>query len=170
MKIKLIRDIPGYKAGKELEGIEVSNYEVGSGCRFVYKLKDLISEGWAEEVKEIDVEVIRSYYKNTEIHGRQIDFQLDFASLTISEQNWFKAFLVVKAVIEQLNGDWKADWKDGDENKYIIYSDRGMKLEIERNQIYIFSLLPYCKNKETAQKVIDLCTPELEMLFGLNKN
>lgn len=172
MKIKILKDIPGYKAGDILGGISLDSSAVfsrqyalkkstPSKTVFInYPISVLLEEGFVEEVKEIDMEGIKNKILHQEYVGHGQQFLI--------------AYMTVKAVIEKLNDGWEIDWqsipRDGD--CYIFSYDHSSKEVLARwfNQPFQTSFLPYPKSKEIAEKVIELCGPELETLFGIKKS
>lgn len=164
MKIKILKDIPGYKAGTIIlcDGLIHIDKENSSDTYTVYQL---IKEGFAEKVKdEIDMEEIRKQiYRNTCSYCEQsMDKEI------CSDTAWFTAYRIVKAVIEKLNGDWKPNWNSDEFNKYQI----GFSYEKGKFQVDTACRLDSCafltlKNNETSYKVIEICEPELKILFGI---
>ncbi len=156
MKIRINKDIPGYKAGEELKTPE--NMQIVS-LGHTYVVNKLIKEGWAEEVKELDIDEIRRYY------GGEDSWIISGSSLEV-----YSAFTIVSKVIQTLNGDWKLDWKDYNQAKYAIYyNHEGNEFEIARYSTYQNSILLYCKSQEIAEQVIKLCDKELRLLFNVEK-
>lgn len=157
MKIKLLKDIPGYEAGiynsEEILGITPNAHSV-------YEIIKLIEEGFAEEIKDgIDIEEIRK--------SRRIDLDKFYGKITIEELEWFCAYRIVKAVIEKLNGDWK--WKIGQEsNCFISYTLKWSFYCDNASEGIQHTILPYCRNNEISKKVISLCEPELKILFNIS--
>lgn len=164
MKIKILKDIPGYKTGTEIGSSTTTTYKLFWG-KNEFVIEDLINEGFAKEIKDdIDIEAIRIFYHSGGTKNKTMPLLLDN-----EEREFFNSYRIVKAVIDQLNGDWKPGWNDEDEEKYYIhyvYISK-KKFNIDSNEIFQISILPYCKNYEIAQKVIELCEPELKVLFGI---
>lgn len=154
MKIKLLKDIPAYKKDEILELGPTVQYGMFFMTNRWVTAKSLISDGFAEEVKdEIDMEQFRKNY--------------DHSICSKEEQRWFGAYRIVKAVIDTLNGDWNMDWSSVD--NYLI---RYNHLDHEFYAAYFSQptqgfLLPYMKDRKTAEKVIKLCGPELKILFNI---
>lgn len=168
MKIKLLKDIPGYKAGHVHD--TKKNGEMGDHSNFHYSsLRALIEEGWAEEVDDIDIEEIRKQY-NPYPMNRGVKPQDGYLlpKLTFEEMEWITAYRVVKEVIEKLNGDWKPVW-DGEVNhKYeIYYSYPEKQFDSEYQKYNMYQQIPVCKDRKTVKQVISLCEPELKILFGV---
>ena len=71
-----------------------------------------------------------------------------------------------RAFRDECNGDWKADWKNHRDRKYFISFVEGGKLVIFNtgtiNQLCLFS---YFKNKEDAERAIELFGDEIKELF-----
>lgn len=169
MKIKLLRDIPGFSKGWEgnTEMECNSNFEilrqstVGGDTR--YSVSYLINMGWAEEIKEddIDIEEIRTRGLGDGGPDRYIKMSNEM-------YNWHKAYEIVKAVIEKLNGDWKPDWGDfspQEKKVHILYSHDIKQWLSDATRWTNPSIIPYVKTHEIAKKVISLCEPELKVLF-----
>lgn len=128
MKIKLIEDIPGYKAREILSRL-------------------------AEEMKEeIDMEEVRERYNKIE-------------TITYDpEVYWFTAYRIVKHVIEKLDENTQ-DTK-GFELMLNKYGNNIEARDRTRKQ-YHCGFLP-SMSKPTADKVIELCDKELQILFLKN--
>lgn len=172
MKIKLLKDIPGYKAGETFPEVGrfmevIDSRKPSSDLQLTYKydVSDLISEGWAKEVKdEIDMKEVRERYEtycDTFVHTQ----------ISPKEMEFFHAYRIVKYVIDTLNGDWIPEWN--------LISDCGLQIEWDAVNKDFFSaymdrqyrktFLPMIENDEKASKVIELCGPELKILFNINK-
>lgn len=161
-KIKLLKDIPGYKKGEILETKDeiyptIIFSEIGLG--FEYNVSRLISHGWAEEIKDdIDIEEIRNDYLEVKAGGKYITNYSD------SDAEWFTAYRIVKAVIEKLNGDsiellyamWNIDYHFGSKTFAPLH-----------DPTKILNILPMCGSAKIAAEVISLCEPELKVLFGV---
>lgn len=84
-------------------------------------------------------------------------------------RKFLMAYVVVKTVIEKLNDGWKPDWSDRT-NKWSIDYNHGAKnhaaIGMPSTQQ---NILPVCRTAIMCTKVIDLCKPELETLFNINK-
>lgn len=150
MKIKIIKDIPGYKAGEIIILLGDTEDTFGHIPGYEFTRNFLINKGFAEIVKDnIDIEHIRtniSYYmdKNSD------DFE------------FVKSYRIVKAVIDQLEKYsrqermYEIGLKIGSNGKFAA---RGLK-----GKQVTFSILPKGK-LSTIEKVIELCDPELKLLF-----
>ncbi len=168
MKIKLIKDIPGYKAGEvlEFEKLGLERTDSRKACYPDYRADILITDGFAEEVKdEIDIEEIRN-----ELYAvRNLRTADNFSH---SELEFFTSYRIVKAVIEKLNGDWEYKHIHEGRDYYhkdhwsIILRDSEFKADNYLNWS-LSSILPVIKDNQTAEKVISLCEPELKVLFGV---
>lgn len=91
-------------------------------------------------------------------------FQTEEAALLESKRrNLLTRF---RAFRDECNGDWKPDWNDINQDKYVI------KLE-EKKDFYIalfwtvneFNLFGYFKNQKGAQRAIELFGDEIKALF-----
>lgn len=206
MKIKLLKDIPGFKAGEiaDLENYDLIGREKPN--TLLYSARNLIRDGWAEEVKDDEHncetpgctgEVLTAlgqktlceyneWFKETiskyiPIIETGVDIEEIRKDLTIKEwhantlggfggddfSKWISAYLVVKAVIEKLNGDWKPDWSNIDLDKWtIMYNHEDKHFMVNDNQ-YFECTFWYLKDQDTTKKVISLCEPEIKVLFGV---
>lgn len=158
MKIKLLKPIPGMLSDTcEVEGSTLA-FPGGS-----YQVQWLLQNGWAEEIKkEFDLEEIKQPFLQDLRDGAHKDgysFGIGY-----EEADWFTAYRIVKAVIEKLNGGWKPDWEN--EPGYgVCY--RYDKTVTTHSYICNTSLLPSCKDTTVVEKVIELCGPELKILFNI---
>lgn len=170
MKIRILRDIPGYEAGETVKLSPDIEYGVffSQNQRHV-TVKSLIRDGWAEEVKDdIDIEAIRKSFKPMWKTNYLIP------NTTIEEIKFIEAYRIVKAVIDQLNGEWEPDWN---KKTFFISLDRisseikiGTNHDVNYNIRNNSSLLPACRDLMSAYEVIRLCEPELRTLFGVARH
>lgn len=81
-----------------------------------------------------------------------------------------KAEVKILRFIAENDLEFEPDWDNEGAYKYYVYyshDNRGFQVaESCRRQ---YSILPYFKSKEDAQKVIDAMTPELKILFGVRE-
>ena len=161
MKIKIIKDIPGYKAGEIVTPDADWMFEKEG---FRYAIESIIHGGFAEEVKEyeIDMEEIRKQIYRTTCSYCEQSMDKEICSDTA----WFTAYRIVKAVIEKLNGEWKATGKSSQKVFYIQFSRMGKCFFSDYWCDASFSMTAI-KDQEISQKVIELCEPELKILFGI---
>lgn len=166
-KIRILKDIPGYKAGEIFDwGSGLLSYTHSPSGELdrciLYSKKELIDLDFAEEVKdEIDMKEIRKQYEPSRVNwgaGRIQTYSVP--KMTLEECEWFTAYRIVKAVIEKLN----AGEKDTFEIYYVhknLFSYHGGGMFQKQT-----GFLPMMASEDIAQKVIELCRPELEVLFG----
>lgn len=161
-KIRLTAALGNYPKGTEFSMDERSSRPV-----VAFTVTDLLEDGYAEEITDdVDIEAIRKNHVSWSVGGGTTEFGFQMSEKDIA---FVGAYFIVKAVIDQLNGDFKIKWsKDNNEDKYHIYYDwNGSKFVPDDVWLSQFSILPYCKDKKTAQRVIELCDPELKVLFGV---
>lgn len=173
MKIKITKDIPGYKAGEIIE-TDYLKMTISETAGREYNVKAFIADGWAEEIKDdIDIEAIRKEIKDSsKIAVIGFDWAEEKESTTESVvvipmefEPFITAYRIVKAVIDQLNGDWNPDWNDYNRKTSIRYDDNnGFSVDWFYGRV---TIIPICKDNKTAQKVIELVTEELKVLFGV---
>lgn len=116
------------------------------------------------ETDEIDMEEVRDKFGLTwETNG--IGPMLPILhKVSETEAKFFTAYRIIKHVIDTLNGDWKFDIENEDYYVPCVHSNGKLTTH---NFICRSTILPSCKNQETAEKVISLCEPELKILFGV---
>ncbi len=151
IKIKLLKNIPGYKTGEILS--EVNSFIGSDAVR--YHVNYLIGNGYAEEIQDdIDIEKIRKQPLGDGGSDRYI-------KMTDETFDWYKSFQTIKAVIEKLNGIEKRP----SSNCEIYRLNGGFALDdhLEKR----IGWLPMCFSKAIGEKVIALCEPELKVLFGV---
>lgn len=177
MKLKIIKEIPGYKGG-EIVSIEDHTYFSSNTNKFKYLGSALIEDGFAEEIKDnLDIEWIR----------RSTKFPVDFSWAEIQDCGvmglmkrddliFLECYRFVKEVINQLNGDWKPDWEAVISNRldfikpkwfingYSYHSKEFILIEYYKQQV---SFLPAIKSLEIANEIIKICESELKILFGV---
>lgn len=157
MKIKILKDIPGYKAGEyESDGFITGHED------YEYSASLLVKNGFAEYIKDdIDIEAIRKSFKPIWLTHDLIP------NNTIEEINFIEAYRIIKAVTDQLNGDWKPDYSISQPKFYVYRTTEYFEWRISADDGIITSIIPKCKDRETAEKVIELCESELKVLFGV---
>lgn len=70
-----------------------------------------------------------------------------------------------RAFKNECNGNWKTDWKNSYENKYFICKVN-LKLKVYvANVVNSFAMFGYFKNKEDAERAIELFGDEIKELF-----
>ncbi len=154
MKIKLLKDIASVMGGKKGDILTFNDRPE----EFFDVVKTvLLNNGWAEEVKdEIDMDEIRklSYI------GKTVEVQDEFSK---EELYFIYSYRIVKAVIDKLNREY-----EGDEVKMDIEYWEENGFEIQRyKKTGTVSLLPMMNSTLIAKKVIELCGPELKILFNI---
>lgn len=171
MKIRIKKEIPGYKVGEIMETGTSGFLSNNNPNYHNYSVKNLIKESFAEEIKDdIDIEAIRREKSPVGMHHNNhyfLSFDNADGEYSNEELEFFRAYRIVKAVIDQLNGDWKPDWQMENKVFCICFNHEYGKLDITYDIDKQYNILPYCKNEETAQKVIELCEPELKVLFNI---
>lgn len=163
MKIRILQDIPGYKAGDIIvssEGSEAVNLTTHGydniTCHYNYDY--LLKNGWAEEVKDIDIKEIRERFFSIAVYYPSIG-----NPETMEDRKFYMAYLVVKTTINLLN-------KEAIVNPYGTYAITsylyGGKMFFDVVEIQQrHSILPIIESRDVAEEVIKLCEPELKVLF-----
>lgn len=161
MKIKILKDIPGYSATEVFDwGDGVLSYinspSNGTLRKITYSKRELVDLGFAEEVKdEIDIGKIRREY------GAIYDHESNsLPALGMAESEFFSAYRIVKAVIEKLNGNLTGNWE-------IVKYEKGPTFTTQFYNGSKHNLLPGIALEKDTYTVLKLCKPELEILFGV---
>lgn len=84
------------------------------------------------------------------------------AELELKRRNLLTRF---RAFRDECNGDWKADWMDHLENKFLVCI---VGSELEVNSVYAandFVLFGYFKNQKDVERAIELFGDEIKELF-----
>lgn len=149
-----------YKLTKNIHKLPIGTV-LYTGDKVTLMPEVLVELELAEEIKDdIDIEAIRKefhYYTGEGIYRKYGSKKIEF----------FNALLMVTKVIDQFNGDWKPDWNNNALKYYIYYYSIDKQFHYSSGYEMNQSIIPYCKDKETAQRVIELCGPELKVLFGV---
>lgn len=172
MKIKILKDIPGYPGYKIGEIIEVP--QKGPEVNFFESviMRLAVYEGNAavvpEEVKdEIDMKEIREKYDLPITFGEWLENKVP-GCIPFDDLRFFINYRIVKAVIEKLNGTYKVDWRSFHTNKWgIKFNHTTCTLSPWAEERIQYSPIPHCVSLEITEKVIELCEPELKILFGV---
>ena len=85
------------------------------------------------------------------------------AELEAKRRNLLTRF---KAFREECNWDWKADWESNNDRKYyILFSSKGELETYSTGVCNDFQLFGFFKNKEDADRAIELFGDEIKELF-----
>lgn len=164
-KIKILSNIPGFSSGDtpEVEEGTVKAY----GHR--YRAVKLIESGWAEEVREeIDIGAIRSRAKLIQLYSGNSEKSIAYRQIPEEKMKFFNAYEIVRAFIDQLNGEWKPVYEAGmDSYRILGYNFDTGSLMHDQDSYRLFTILPPVQDAEKADRVIELCQKELEVLFGV---
>lgn len=169
IKVKLLKDIPGYGKGFIFESNVIHVPVHGDGK---YSLIELVQEGWAEEIKDdIDIEEIRKDF-TPYIFGRTDSGK--YGTFSGEELAWFNSYRMVKAVIEKLNtiDVEKPIPKDAvyNDDMWTIRCDRYREtctFRVSNLPWREGSILPRIRNVGDAKELIALVPEELKVLFGV---
>lgn len=154
-----------YKITKNIENYLNIGTELNTGDSITFGPELLVKIGFAEEIKyDIDIEAIRVKHGVEIIKNNVNDNEFCKMFVSPEEARFIQSFHIVKAVIDQLNGEFEEDTNGGYE---IGYSYNQNKFIGERMSGFRFNITPFCKDQKTTQKIIELCKPELKVLFGV---
>ena len=85
------------------------------------------------------------------------------AELEAKRRNLLTRF---RAFRDECNGDWEPDWESNNDRKhYILFSSKGELETYSTGVCNDFQLFGFFKNKEDAERAIELFGDEIEELF-----
>lgn len=126
-------------------------YEYGDNHYFIQSNRDVFLDSWK------DIEVDNSFFSQGNIFPTR-----EAALLEAERRNLLTRFRVFR---DECNGNWKADWKNGFEYKYFL-SLCNSELKIFTGLLASgFETFGYFKNREDAERAIELFGDEIKALF-----
>lgn len=127
-------------------------YKVGDEHYCIQSSGDVFSDSWR------DIEADNSFFSQGNIFPTR-----EAAELEAKRRNLLTRF---RAFRDECNGDWKIDLKRSDNKFYISYSDNMLGLCVYSfGSIEGFNLFGCFKNKEDAERAIELFGDEIKELF-----
>ena len=120
-----------------------------------------IPEGMEIDLENSDLAKGIVKFKKKDITYEDIEYTLKLGknckSIIINESNASKLVALSKLmnIAKYYNGDWKPNWNNSDDRKYlIVYNSNNNTYIVDYNYNYIYNSI-YFKNKKDAQAVID---------------
>jgi hypothetical protein len=106
-----------------------------------------------DNVKRFSLTSTRDFYNS---FSTEVEAQTE-AAYTLASRK-------VRAFAKAVNGDWKADWSDGDQDKFgvCIYKSQMKTDHYNYDNVFIHQIA--FPNKELATKALELFRPEWEIL------
>ena len=149
---KIVTEMLSFEGEAEKDWEMKCPYEEGDGYYFVRSNGLVKYNSWDGYV-----------FENETFNQGNIFKTQQAAELESKRRNLLTRF---RAFRDECNGDWKPNWNDINQDKYVI------KLE-EKKDFYIalfwtvneFNLFGYFKNQNDAQRAIDLFGDEIKKLF-----
>lgn len=127
-------------------------YEYGDKHYCIQSSGDVFSDTWR------DIEVDNSFFSQGNIFTTK-----QAAELEAKRRNLLTRF---RAFRDECNGDWKVDWKKGDEKFYLYHlSVVDMIMFDSCCSCESFFLFGYFKNEKDAERASDLFGKEIKELF-----
>lgn len=83
------------------------------------------------------------------------------------EKNVRYALVKLKKYLYENNLIFIPDWNNNNQEKIYICLDAIKQVFITKNETDVVLTIPYFKNKNDAQKVIDNCKKELKILYNI---
>lgn len=147
---KVLADIQTPKKEEDTWEMEIP-YEDGDEYYYIQSNGDIFSDDW------YGTEADDRYFSQGNIFPTE-----QAAELEVKRRNLLTRF---RAFRNECNGDWEPDWNANDA-KWSIASDSGKLSPTWSGEFCSFSTFGYFKNKEDAQRAIDLFGDEIKELFG----
>ena len=153
----------GYKLSKVLDDIQTSKkeedtwemeipYEDGDEYYYIQSNGDIFSDDW------YGTEADDRYFSQGNIFPTE-----QAAELEVKRRNLLTRF---RAFRNECNGDWKPDWNDIDQKKYIIRCEEtDLYYVVAYCTLNGFNLFGYFKNEQDAERAIELFSDEIKELY-----
>ena len=126
-------------------------YDVGDKHYCIQPSGDVFSDCWE------GIEADNKYFSQGNIFQTE-----EAAKLEAKRRNLLTRF---RAFRDECNGDWKADWNDYNSKKWDInYTEEGVRA-LWTNVTNSFSTFGYFKNRDDAERAIELFGDEIKALF-----
>ena len=120
-----------------------------------------IPEGMEIDLENSDLAKGIVRFKQSIITYKDVEYILKLGknckSIIINESNASKLVALSKLmnIAKYYNGDWKPNWNNSDDRKYlIVYNSNNNTYIVDHNYNYIYNSI-YFKNKKDAQAVIE---------------
>ena len=127
-----------------------------------------VPEGMEIDEKNSTFECIK--FKPKKVTYKDIQDKLYYTrSMNTTLKHYSKCYTFKKLleVADYLNGDWKPDWSDYKQNKYIItYNTKTNRIEID-SRYWISLNAVYFSSKENAQRAVEIIGEEKLKQFFL---
>ena len=122
------------------------------------KLTINIPEGMEIDIANCDLKAGVIKFKKKEITYEDVALLAgSYCTISVSHINYEKLKAIDKLmdIAKYYNGDWKPDWSNIDEPKFLIlYSNRDERYTVDYNTTFSINAVPF-KHKEDALAVID---------------
>ena len=126
-------------------------YECGDKHYCIQPSGDVFPDRWD------GIEADNKYFSQGNIFQTE-----EAAELEVKRRNLLTRF---RAFRDECNGDWKADWNDYNSKKWDInYTKEGVRA-LWTNVTNSFSTFGYFKNRDDAERAIELFDDEIKELF-----
>lgn len=149
---KIVTEMFSFEGKKEKDWKMKCPYKYGDNHYCIQSSGDVFLDSWK------DIEADNSFFSQGNIFPTK-----QAAELEAKRRNLLTRF---RAFRDECNGDWKPNWNDINQDKYVI------KLE-EKKDFYIalfwtvneFNLFGYFKNQNGAKRAIELFGDEIKALY-----
>lgn len=149
---KILEEMFSFESKTEKDWEMKCPYEYGDKHYCLQSSGDVFSDSWK------DIEADNSFFSQGNIFTTEQEAKLESKRRSLLTR--FRAFR------DECNGGWKADWKSNNDRKhYILFSSKGELETYSTGVCNDFQLFGFFKNKEDAERAIELFGNEIKELF-----
>lgn len=153
---KIVTEMFSFEGKKEKDWKMKCPYEYGDKHYCLHSSGDVFSDCWH------GIEADDEYFSQGNIFPTK-----EAAELEAKRRNLLTRF---KAFRDECNGNWKVDWESNNDRKhYIFFSSKGKLETYSTGVCNDFQLFGFFKNKEDAERAIELFGDEIKELFVENE-
>lgn len=153
---KIVTEMFSFEGKKEKDWKMKCPYEYGDKHYCLKSSGDVFSDCWH------GIEADDEYFSQGNIFPTK-----EAAELEAKRRNLLTRF---KAFRDECNGNWKVDWESNNDRKhYILFSSKGKLETYSTGVCNDFQLFGFFKNKEDAERAIELFGDEIKELFVENE-
>lgn len=149
---KIVTEMFSFEGKKEKDWKMKCPYKYGDNHYCIQSSGDVFLDSWK------DIEADNSFFSQGNIFPTR-----EAAELEAERRNLLTRF---RAFRDECNGDWEPDWESNNDRKhYILFSSKGELETYSTGVCNDFQLFGFFKNKEDAERAIELFGDEIEELF-----
>lgn len=149
---KIVTEMFSFEGKKEKDWKMKCPYKYGDNHYCIQSSGDVFLDSWK------DIEADNSFFSQGNIFPTK-----QAAELEAKRRNLLTRF---RAFRDECNGDWEPDWESNNDRKhYILFSSKGELETYSTGVCNDFQLFGFFKNKEDAERAIELFGDEIKALF-----